>query len=216
MPVARPPLTLVVSGPSGAGKSTLCERYVAANPETELMITTTTRPIRSNEVDGEDYHFVSRERFVEGIQKDEYLEYAMVHGQYFYGSPRREVERARAEGKDVILEIDVQGGLSVKSKVPESVLLFVLPSNLRDLRQRLVGRGTDSDDSIRTRMESAKREIERLSDYQYFIFNDDLEDALRQFELIVRAERQRITRYDVERLFSPRFLDSESTTAPAP
>ena len=208
-----PPLTIVVSGPSGAGKSTLCEEFARRHPRVDLMVTTTTRPIRSGEVEGEDYHFVTPEAFQDGIRADAFLEYAKVH-QHFYGSPRQKVEDSWARGHDVILEIDVQGALSVRRKVPDALLLYVVTSDLKDLRRRLVGRGTDDSESIRIRLETAKTELEQLHEYQYFIFNDDKEEALTQFERIVEAERWRIARFDVARMFNPALLDAEDEPAP--
>jgi len=213
--LGRPALTIVVSGPSGAGKSTLCEEFTRRHETVELMVTTTTRPIRPSEVDGVDYHFVSQKDFEVGIKGDEFLEYAKVHG-HFYGSPRRKVAETWNRGNDVILEIDVQGGMTVSQKVENTLLLFVVTSDLKELRRRLVGRGTDDKESIRVRLETARTELERLNDYHYFIFNDDKEEALIQFERIVEAERWRIARYDVRRIFNPALLDAEDERATNP
>ena len=212
----RPHLVVVVSGPSGAGKSTLCTEFIRDNEETsELIVTTTTRERRRGEVDGQDYNFVTVEEFQRGVSAGEFLEHALVHDHY-YGSPRQAVEQSIQRGKDVILEIDVQGGLSVKKAMPSAVLVFVIPSDLRVLRQRLMGRGTDSQEVIERRLRNAKREMERLVDYQYFLFNDDrVESAVATLKTILEAERNRISRYDTHRLFNPELLESALEAAKA-
>jgi len=207
MVLEKPRLTVVVSGPSGAGKSTLCEQYVKAHPSAELIVTTTTRPPRKGEREGVDYYFVTEKEFQDGIRKDEFLEHAQVHG-YRYGSPRTAVDRAIQSGKDVILEIDVQGGLAVKRRMADTLLIFVTPSDLRALRERLVGRGTDSETVIRKRLANARLELERLDQYEICLFNDDLEQSVSLLSAIFEAERHRIRRYDVRKLFSPTLLNS--------
>ena len=202
----EPRLVVVVSGPSGAGKSTLCERFVDLHPTAALIVTTTTRPPRPNERHGEDYYFVTRDEFQKGIDADEFLEWAEVHDN-FYGSPRREVERTLDDGKDVILEIDVQGGLSVKKRMADAVLVFVCPSDLSLLRQRLVGRNTDAPDIIEKRLRNARNELSKLSEYNYIVFNDDrLDAAVTALDRIVEAERHAVARYDTRRLFNPELL----------
>jgi guanylate kinase len=207
MSVEKPRLTVVVSGPSGAGKSTLCERYVDTHSLAELVVTTTTRPPRKGEEPGVDYNFASEEEFLRGIERGEFLEYAEVHG-HRYGSPRQAVDRAIAAGKDVILEIDVQGGLQVRKRIPDALLIFVTPSDPRALRERLVGRGTDSEAVIARRLANARREMESLPEYNVFLFNDDLDTALGLMASVIEAERHRIERYDLHKLFSPGLLDS--------
>ncbi|MBI4861424.1 MAG: guanylate kinase [Candidatus Riflebacteria bacterium] len=207
MALDKPRLTVVVSGPSGAGKSTLCERFVDAHPTAELIITTTTREARRGEQDGIDYHFVTEEAFKKGIERGDFLEHALVHGNY-YGSPRKAVDEARQAGRDVILEIDIQGGLAVKSRIPDALLIFVTPSDVSVLKQRLLGRGTDSAESIARRLSNVKRELERISEYNVFLFNDELDAAVRMLGCLIEAERHRIARYDTARLFNLAALDS--------
>lgn len=209
--IEAPRLVVVVSGPSGAGKSTLCTRFVDTEPRCSLIVTTTTRERRNGEVDGEDYHFVSEDEFKKGIENDDFLEYARVHDNY-YGSPRRTVENTLREGKDVILEIDVQGGLAVKQRIPDAVLIFVIPSDLSVLRQRLTDRRTDSPEVIEKRLVNARREIEKMPSYNYVIFNDDaIEDAVCLLGKIIETERHCIRRYDTPKLFDPDLLSRNLT-----
>jgi guanylate kinase len=213
MSIAKPRLVTVVSGPSGAGKSTLCERFVETHAATtRQIVTTTTRPRRKGEADGVDYDFVTESEFRRGVERGDFLEHAVVHG-HLYGSPRRAVEDGLRGGCDVILEIDVQGGIQVKKQIPGALLVFVIPSDLKLLRSRLTGRGTDSAEVIETRLRNAKREMESLADYHCFLFNDDLDSAVATLETIIEAERQRIFRYDVQALFDPKLLESALETA---
>ncbi|MBI3893993.1 MAG: guanylate kinase [Candidatus Wallbacteria bacterium] len=203
-----PNLLLVVSGPSGAGKSTLCDRFTDASPETEMVVTTTTRRRRSNETDGIDYHFLGREEFEQRIAREEFLEYAEVHGN-FYGSPIADVKRLMAAGKDVILEIDVQGGLNVRKKFPEVLLIYVTPSDLTALRRRLSGRGTESEADIRRRISNARNELATLPEYDYLVINDQLDQAVDRLRAIVRSEKQRIERYERQSLLDSLIKGAE-------
>lgn len=196
---AEVPVVLVVSGPSGAGKSSLVRLYLERHPETCLVVSATTREKRSREVDGEDYHFVSREFFQEGLQRQAFLEWAEVHGNY-YGSPRDQVEEAQSQGRDVILEIDVQGGRKVKASRPDAVLCFLTPPDPQELRDRLVGRAQDSKQVIETRMHNALKEYQALHDYEYWIINDKLEQAYAELRAVVLAEKCRLARQQVPHL----------------
>jgi guanylate kinase len=171
-----PGVLLVVSGPSGAGKSTLVDKYVGAHPETFLAVSATTRERRASEVDGEDYHFLSQGVFQERLAAGGFLEHAEVHGN-FYGTPREPVEEALAAGKDVILEIDVQGGRQVAAARPDTVLCFLTPSSQAELLHRLKGRAEDSDEVIQKRLRNAAKEYQALAEYHYRIINDELEQA---------------------------------------
>ena len=201
----EPRLVVVVSGPSGAGKSTLCDQFVAVRATCSLIVTSTTRPRRPGEVDGEDYNFISVEDFRMMIQREEFLEHAAVHD-HFYGSPRKVVEQTLDAGKDVILEIDVQGGREVKRRMKDAVLVYVIPSDLSVLRSRLLGRGTDSPEIIEKRLNNARNELEKLAEYDYVVFNDDLKQAVQLLGCIIDAERHRVARYDTRRAFNPDLL----------
>lgn len=190
--IVKPNLVIVVSGPSGAGKSTICQRFVAGT-DASLVVSCTTRPRREGEEAGRDYIFISREDFEVGIGEGRFLEYAEVHGN-LYGTPRDQVDAALSEGRDTILEIDVQGGLQVKQHMPEAVLVFVRTGSFGALERRLVGRGTDAPDVIDIRLRNALRELEVMDRYDYFLLNDSLDQALTDFRAIVTAEKCRVAR----------------------
>lgn len=188
-----PNLLIVLSGPSGVGKGTLVQCYLEAYPQTFLSISATTRLPRSCEQDGVHYRFIDLDRFQEMRKRGELLEWAEVFGD-LYGSPRRPVEDALAEGRDVILEIDVQGGLKVRQAMPEAVLLFVLPPTFEELSRRLCARRTESPERIEFRLQTAQLELQALSQYDYVLVNDRLEEAVATIRSIVEAERHRISR----------------------
>ena len=193
--ITKPNLLLVVSGPSGAGKSTICQTFVERYAA-ELVVSCTTREPRNGETPDDDYIFISRDKFEQGIADDRFLEYAEVHNN-LYGTPRAPVDRALAEGRDTILEIDVQGGLQVKQKMPEAVLVFVRTGSFSALQERLIGRGTDSEEVIEIRLNNARKELEVMDQYDYFLLNDCLESAMEDFAAIVMAEKCRIERLDL-------------------
>ena len=179
---------IIVSGPSGSGKSTLIRATVAqATIPLRLAISATTRPPRPGEIDGIDYHFWTPERFQQRLAEGAFLEHAQIHGKHDYGTPRGEVDGYREKGIGVILDIDVQGAAQVRPLFPDHLSIFVRLSNRETYAQRLRQRGTDSEETIARRMETATRELERTNEYQYVIFNDDLQSAVLQFlELIER------------------------------
>lgn len=181
---------LVVSGPSGAGKGTICKALIEKNP---IWISTscTTRKPRVGEVDGVNYFFIEREEFLKKIDQDEFLEYAEVYGN-FYGTPRSEVLRLLDEGKDVILEIDIQGALKIKSSYPEGVFIFIMPPSMEELRNRITNRGSETPESLKTRLEAAYDEISFASKYDYAVVNDEVDKAVKKIESIIIAEKCRV------------------------
>jgi guanylate kinase len=184
-------LLLVLSAPSGTGKTTLARRFVDAHPEAEFSISMTTREPRGAERDGVDYHFVDALTFQQMIERDELVEWAEVHGN-FYGSSRAAVERAFSTGGIAVFDIDVQGGQSIQRRYPEAVLVFVLPPSMAELERRLRERGTESEDAIRRRMLAARSELEGgTRAYDYLVVNDSVERAYVELEAIVTAERCR-------------------------
>lgn len=183
-------MLVVLSGPSGSGKGTICRALLDAESRLQLSISATTRPPRPQEVDGVNYFFVSRERFRQMIAAGQLLEWAEVYGQY-YGTPRQAVEDALARGRDVLLEIDVQGGLQVREKFPAAVLIFVLPPSREVLARRLRGRASDAPEEIDKRLHWAEREVKLISRYDYLVQNDRLEDAVSTVRSILTAERCR-------------------------
>lgn len=184
---------LIVSGPSGAGKGTVCSEYIKRRPETFLSISATSRSPRPGDEDGVTYFFKTREEFEKLISDDGLLEYAEFCGNY-YGTPKAPVLRAMGEGRDVILEIEVQGAYKVKEKCPNAVLVFVLPPSPEILRERLTGRGTESPEVIEKRIGEAHREIMRGANYDYIIVNDKLGLAADKLETIADAEKIRVCR----------------------
>jgi guanylate kinase len=190
---AAPGFLLVVSGPSGVGKGTLVEGLLAARPECALSISTTTRPRRPHETDGVQYHFVSREEFERRRAAGQFLEWAEVHG-HLYGTPRAFVEERLRGRRIVVLEVDVQGGASVRRAQGNAVSVFICPPTVEALRERLKHRGTDTPETIEQRLQNASLELAQLPEYDYVVLNDLLEPALARLTAIVDAERSRVAR----------------------
>jgi len=186
------PLVIVISGPSGAGKDSLIRRMKELQVPFHFVVTATSRPPRPGEVDGVDYHFLSRERFEAGIQGGEFLEYAVVYGDY-KGIPRWEIENALAGGKDVILRVDVQGAATLRRLIPEAVFVFVIPSSREELIERLRARGTESSESIARRLQAVEEELKRWIEFDYVVVNRDqrLDEAVADILAIIRAEHCR-------------------------
>jgi guanylate kinase len=187
------PLVLIVSGPSGSGKSTLVEKILQL-PGTMLSVSCTTRPPRKTESEGKWYNFVSEAEFQRMVAAGEFLEYAQVFGKNWYGTPRKWLDEAGAQRKDLVLEIDVQGALQVKQKLPGTIAVFVLPPSSAELERRIRARGQDSDDEIRRRLERARQELLSYSSYDFAIINDDLERAGREAQAIALGSRCRVAR----------------------
>jgi guanylate kinase len=182
-------VVLVLSGPSGAGKSSLIEIIKEDIGEYYFSLSTTTRPKRVGEIDGVHYHFVSEEEFKEDIKQDNFLEYAIVHGNY-YGTSIKPVKEALCAGKLVLFDIDVQGNTAVNSRLGDiTTSVFITPPTLSELEKRLHGRSTDTEDVIAGRVSMAKREIQRISEYDYVIVNDDLNKAAESLKLIAKTAR---------------------------
>ena len=190
-------LLLVLSAPSGTGKTTLARRFVQAHPDADFSVSMTTREPRGSEQQGVDYHFVDALSFQRMIERDELVEWAEVHGN-FYGSPQSAVERAFSTGGIAVFDIDVQGGQSIQRRYPEAVLVFVLPPSMEELERRLRDRGTESEDAIRRRMLAARSELEHgTRAYDYLVVNDSVDRAYADLEAIVTAERRRRDRFDL-------------------
>ena len=183
-------ILIVVSGFSGSGKGTIMKEMMRQYDNYALSISATTRNPRPGEEDGREYFFKTVEEFEKMIAKDELIEYARYVDNY-YGTPRAYVEEQLDAGKDVILEIEIQGALKVKEKFPETLLLFVTPPTAKELRNRLVGRGTETMDVIVFRMNRAKEEAEGMDQYDYLIINDVLQDCVEQMHRIIQGEHRR-------------------------
>ena len=193
--IARRGLVLILSSPSGAGKTTLT-RAIAQDKAwaLDVSISVTTRARRPSEIDGRHYHFIEREAFDDLRARDDLLEWAEVHGNY-YGTPRRPVEKVLAGGRDMIFDIDYQGTRQVRAKLAEDVVtVFILPPSMAELRHRLERRAEDSPDTIEKRLANARNEIQRWSEYDYVLVNDDLQNAFSALQGILTAERLKRTR----------------------
>jgi guanylate kinase len=190
---APEPLIFIVSGPSGSGKSTLVEKILEL-PNMMLSISCTTRPPRKTESAGKWYTFVSVAEFQQMVARGEFLEYAQVFGKNWYGTPGKWLDEARAKGHDLVLEIDVQGAMQVRKRLPGSIAIFVLPPSRAELEQRIRTRGQDSDEEIERRLERARQEMLSYSSYDFSIINDDLKRACRELQAIALGSRCRVAR----------------------
>lgn len=187
-------LLIVFSGPSGVGKGTVRQEiFSTPDHKFEYSVSMTTRAQRPGEIDGKDYFFRSREEFEELIRNGQMLEYAEYVGNY-YGTPLTYVNETLDKGIDVFLEIEVQGALQVKKKVPDAVFIFLTPPDLNELQERLVGRGTDSEEVIAQRIERAREEIALMSEYDYAIVNDEVPLAAERVKRVIEAEHFRVDR----------------------
>ena len=180
----------ILSAPSGAGKSSLIELLLNQSPSLCFSVSHTTRPPRAGETDGIEYYFISKEEFEEMIAGRKFLEWAEVHG-YFYGTSRAMLDRAEKEGKDLLLDVDVQGAAKIKEQIPDAVTIFILPPSFEVLRERLVRRQKDTDRQIAKRIENARSEIEHYVEYDYIIVNRDLASAFESLVSIIRSQQCR-------------------------
>ena len=186
-------LLIVISGPSGAGKGTICKALLEKRQDIEVSVSATTRNPRDGEIDGVNYHFLKKEDFLKKLEQGDFLEYAQVYGN-FYGTPKSNDEEVLESGKNVILEIDIQGALKVKEKATEGVFIFILPPSMEELKQRIIKRGSETPESLMTRFKSAYQEINYVSKYNYAVVNDNVEDAVHKIECILTAEMCRVDR----------------------
>jgi len=193
-------MLLIISGPSGTGKGTLVKKLMDSDPSIYFSCSATTRPPRTEEVDGVHYHFIDEAEYEQRLSQGAFLEHAVVHG-YRYGTMKEEVYASLARGKNVLLDIDSQGAIRVMEQERDYVSIFMLPPSFRALRVRLHTRNTDDPTEIERRLQNAREEIKNISRYQYAVVNDDLELAFMQLQSIVNAEKQRTSR------FSPTILE---------
>ncbi|MBP5151772.1 MAG: guanylate kinase [Lachnospiraceae bacterium] len=188
-------ILIVISGFSGAGKGTLMKRLLSDYDEFALSVSMTSRGMREGEAEGREYFFVSREEFEAAIKAGKLLEHAEYCGNY-YGTPREYVETKLKEGKNVILEIEVQGAMQIRKKFPKALLLYVTPPSIKELENRLKKRGTESDEVIRRRLTQAKTEVDFVDDYDYLVINDDLDECVKEMYGIICASAFEIKRQD--------------------
>jgi guanylate kinase len=184
-------LLIVISGPSGAGKGTVCKLVCAANPDLRMSISETTRPPRGTEQDGVEYFFVTEESFQQSVEADKYLEHAGIYGKH-YATPRKYVDDLRAQGRDVILEIDIQGAEQVRARCDDGIFIFIMPPSLEELKRRIAQRATETPEQIAVRMASAEHEMEEFVHYDYVVVNADKEVAAAEVAAILTAEKCRV------------------------
>ena len=186
---------IVISGPSGSGKGTIIQGLLKNNDTLHLSVSATSRGIRDYETNGKEYYFISREEFEEKIKNDEFLEYTLYNNNY-YGTLKSELTDNLKNGKNVILEIEIEGALNVKKLVPEAIFIFILPPTMKDLLKRLKGRGTEDSEKIIARFKRAYEEINEISKYNYVVVNDELDEAVSNIEAILKSEKLRVDRIE--------------------
>lgn len=183
----------MILAPSGGGKDTILKEVLGADDKIKLSISAATRSPREGEVDGEHYHFISKDEFQKLIDTNQMLEHAVYLDNY-YGTPKTPIEKWTADGYDVFLEIEIQGGQQIKEKLPECVSIFILPPSMEVLEKRLRKRGTETEEAIQKRLNRAREEVPHAKDYDYVVVNDKLEDAVADVQSIIRAERLKYKR----------------------
>jgi len=186
-------ISIVISAPSGSGKTTIINRLLAEEDKFEFSISSTTRPIRENEISGESYYFLNADEFKSMIKNDEFLEWAVVHGNY-YGTAEKEIDRISNKGKVPIFDVDIQGAKSLRKKIKEAVLIFIIPPSKKDLELRLKNRKTDSKEQINIRLKNSIKELKEFRHYDYVIINEKVDTAVDQIKAIITAEKCRISR----------------------
>ena len=187
---------IVISGPSGCGKGTLCNELIKNNKNLFLSVSMTTREPRIGEENGKNYYFVTKEEFQKRIIDNQFLEYAKVHNNNYYGTPNDKVEEYLKKGIDVILEIDIEGALMVNNLMPDGIFIFIMPPSMRELKRRLISRNTETKEQILERFKKAYQEINEVNKYNYIIINDDIFDAVSKIEAIIKAEKCRVNRIE--------------------
>ena len=188
-------LLVVISAPSGAGKGSIINEMLNQDKNLWLSISATSRPMRTNDKEGVTYYFFTKEEFEEKIKEDYFLEYATYAGNY-YGTPKEYIQKHLDKGQDVILEIEIQGAMQVKKLIPEALCVFIMPPSLKELKKRLVTRGTDDKDKILERFKIAYQEMNEVTKYNYVVVNDDLDKAVKKVDAILEAEKCRVDRIE--------------------
>jgi guanylate kinase len=186
---------IIISGPSGVGKDTICKEVLDRNNNLVLSVSMTSREMRNGEVEGKDYYFVSRDEFEKRVKNNEFLEHATVHGEY-YGTPKKEVIERLEKGIDVILTIDIQGALNIKEMYKDGIFIFIMPPDMKTLRDRLINRKTESIEKVISRFTTAYKEINEVTKYNYVVVNDILEDAIKKVEAILLASKCSVSRIE--------------------
>ena len=189
-------ILIVVSGPSGCGKSTIDQKLIESRDDTVMSISDTTRSPRGDEKDGTSYNFISTEEFEQKIKDNKYLEYAIVHSNKYYGTPIEHMDELLSKGKNIILEIDIEGARKVNEKRPDAVFIFIMPPSMEILKKRLIGRKTETKEQVVERFKTAYKVINEVSKYNYVIVNDDIEESLLKMNSIIECEKCRVDRIE--------------------
>ena len=187
---------IIISGTTCAGKGTVIKKLLSNHNDIVLSTSYTSREKREGEKDGVDYYFVTKEEFERKIANDDFLEYAQIHYDCYYGTPKKEVEESLASGKDVILEIDVQGAKQIKKLFPETILIFIMAPSMEEVKRRIMLRGKETTEQIIDRFKAAYNEINEISNYNYVVINDDLDEAVKKVEAILISEKLRVDRIE--------------------
>ena len=192
-------LLIVLSGPSGAGKGTICNELLKRNSNIWKSVSMTTRLPREGECEGVDYFYVTKDVFKKKIEEEEFLEYANVYKGLYYGTPKDEVFKRLDNGTDVILEIDIEGAKNVRELMPAAICIFIMPPSMKELKERLENRGTETKEKVLERFKKAYQEVNEVTRYNYVIVNDDVDSAMKKIEAIIEVEKCRVDRIeDVE------------------
>lgn len=208
--MAQEGLPIIISAPSGAGKTTLLRSLKERLPALDFSVSHTTRPPRENERDGEDYHFISKADFLKMTDRNEFLEWAKIHDNY-YGTTLKNIESTLKKGKDLVLELDVQGVEALRDLKYQGVYIFILPPSLEELKKRLTGRGTEPDSQIRQRLEVGKKEISKSHLYDFAVTNVNVDESVDTILSIIRAEKSRMNRYQPDCPEIRKIIESGNT-----
>ncbi len=187
---------IIISGTTCAGKGTVIQKLLEKHHNIELSVSYTSRPIRPGDIEDITYHFISRQQFEEMIESDAFLEYEIVHGKEYYGTPKIDVEEKLRNGIDIILEIDVKGAQTIKTLLPETILIFIMAPSMEIVKERIKARGAESPEQIIKRFETAYREINEINKYNYVVVNDTLDEAVKKVEAILISEKCRVDRIE--------------------
>ena len=187
---------IIISGPSGCGKGTICSELIKNSDNIIISTSATTRKPRTGEVDGVDYFFITKEEFEEKIKNNEFLEFAKVHHDNYYGTLKEKVLSNIDKGIDVILEIDIEGALQINNTMPEGIFIFIMPPSMKELKRRLIKRNTETKEQIVDRFKKAYQEINEVSKYNYVVINDEITTAVNKIKSIIQAEKCRVDRIE--------------------
>ncbi len=188
-------LLIVISAPSGAGKGTIISKMLEKNNNLWLSVSATSRKMRTNDIEGKTYYFYTKEEFQNKISENYFLEYAMYADNY-YGTPKKYIQEHLDNGEDVILEIEIQGAMQIKKLIPEALFIFIMPPSLKELKKRLVNRGTDTTEIILERFKIAYKEMNEVTKYNYVVINDEIDNAVDKILSIIKAEKCRVDRIE--------------------